>query len=555
MASLRKQKVGKYTYWQIVGSKRVNGKPQPFLIMHLGTADHLLQRLQQGPLQRRLRSASHGAVALFWQIVKDLRFDQLFEQVFAQKRDGLPAGKSLLLAAIHRAVAPGSKRAFADWARQTTLPELVGFEAAKLTSQHFWDQMDAVTEEQLVRVEHELTQTLMSQGLLSPKLLFYDMTNFFTYIDSTNTRSQLAQRGRNKQKRGDLRQFGLAQVVTREFLLPVLWEVYEGNQTDGRRFIPFLTRIRQELADLDLDFEELTLVFDKGSNSKDNFAALDHSRLAYVASLTPAYHEDLLSVAASAYEPVQVNGRECLCYRTKKLVWGKERTVVVYQSEQLRQGQMYGLEQALAKKYKQLEEMKQRLQSDRTRLKQQSVQRQVSEILKGERGQELIKVTILEHEATGRLDLSWELDAEAYLRITETLFGKRIVVTCREEWSTSEIVAAYWGQNCVEQVFKQFKNPYHNAVRPQYHWTDHKVKVHTFICIIALLLSQVLWKRASDLGFKTSINQLLDQLSAVRRVEIYTVTDMRGRPQKEVQFEEMEPELQKLYEALTGQSI
>jgi hypothetical protein len=59
------------------------------------------------------------------------------------------------------------------------------------------------------------------------------------------------------------------------------------------------------------------------------------------------------------------------------------------------------------------------------------------------------------------------------------------------------------------------------GIPSQYHWTDHKVKVHTFICVIALLLSQVLWKKACDLGFKTSINRLIDDLSAVRRVEIY----------------------------------
>lgn len=58
------------------------------------------------------------------------------------------------------------------------------------------------------------------------KLLFYDLTNFFTYIDTTNDRSELAKRGRNKQKRHDLRQFGLAQVVTQDFLLPVFSEVY-----------------------------------------------------------------------------------------------------------------------------------------------------------------------------------------------------------------------------------------------------------------------------------------------------------------------------------------
>ncbi|HAI21553.1 MAG TPA: hypothetical protein DCM14_06655 [Clostridiales bacterium UBA8153] len=196
-----------------------------------------------------------------------------------------------------------------------------------------------------------------------------------------------------------------------------------------------------------------------------------------------------------------------------------------------------------------------RLQSPGTRLQPVSVQRQVDRILHGERGQELIQVTLTKDPATGQLDMTWELDAQAYQRVTEVLFGKRMVVTCRDEWSTADIVAAYWGQSRVEQACKQFKNPYHHAVRPQYHWTDQKVKVHTFICIIALLLSQVLVKKATAGGFPFSINQLIDRLSAIRKVESYTVTALRGRPQKEVQFEDMEPELQKLYEALTGETV
>ena len=47
----------------------------------------------------------------------------------------------------------------------------------------------------------------------------------FTHIDSTNEKAELDQRGRNKQKRTDLRQFGLAQVVTKEFLIPVFSEI------------------------------------------------------------------------------------------------------------------------------------------------------------------------------------------------------------------------------------------------------------------------------------------------------------------------------------------
>ena len=46
MATIRKTKVGKYAYWQIVESRRVNGKPRPFVLAHLGTADQLLYKLK-----------------------------------------------------------------------------------------------------------------------------------------------------------------------------------------------------------------------------------------------------------------------------------------------------------------------------------------------------------------------------------------------------------------------------------------------------------------------------------------------------------------------------
>jgi len=80
MATIRKQKVGKYTYWQIVESKRVNGKPRPVVLMHLGTAEQLLHKLKEGPLQKEIRSASHGAVQLFWQTAEELDLINIFNR-------------------------------------------------------------------------------------------------------------------------------------------------------------------------------------------------------------------------------------------------------------------------------------------------------------------------------------------------------------------------------------------------------------------------------------------------------------------------------------------
>ena len=48
------------------------------------------------------------------------------------------------------------------------------------------------------------------------------MTNFATFIDTGNGRAPIAQRGKAKQKRADLRLVGLGLVVTRDGGVPLL---------------------------------------------------------------------------------------------------------------------------------------------------------------------------------------------------------------------------------------------------------------------------------------------------------------------------------------------
>ena len=271
----------------------------------------------------------------------------------------------------------------------------------------------------------------------------------------------------------------------------------------------------------------------------------------YVASLTATYHEDLLAIPFSDYQTVTVNCKDCLCYRTKKKIWGKERTIVITPSEKLRQEQLRGLEQALTKKQGQLQELKQKLNSPRAKKrKRQGLEEAIQSIIKGERCQEILRVSITD-KGEGRFDIDWEIDNDKYRWVTENLFGKKLLVTCRDDWSSEEIIAAYHGQGNIERIFKHLKNPYHHAVYPQYHWTDQKIKVHTFICLIGLLLSQVIWKKARDAGYSISIETLIDKLTEVRKAEIITVTSLKGQPKKETQLEEMEPEVQKIYETLT----
>ncbi len=69
-------------------------------------------------------------------------------------------------------------------------------------------------------------------------------------------------------------------------------------------------------------------------------------------------------------------------------------------------------------------------------------------------------------------------------------------VTDRHEWSNAEIVNAFYGQSLVENAFKNLKNPYHLAVTPEFHWTDQKIRVHYFSCVLGYLLATLIWREA-----------------------------------------------------------
>jgi hypothetical protein len=97
------------------------------------------------PLQTG-QTREFGASALFYSVAQELgRIERLNAHVPAAppgRRTSLSVGPSLLLAAINRAIWPKSKRACAEWYRDTVLSRLMPAPAEELSCQRFWDHMD-----------------------------------------------------------------------------------------------------------------------------------------------------------------------------------------------------------------------------------------------------------------------------------------------------------------------------------------------------------------------------------------------------------------------------
>jgi transposase len=398
MASLQKVKSGRYTYYRIVESRRVNGKPRPIPLMHLGTADQLLQRLLSSPVSHlRVRSYQHGDVAALKAMADRLDLVALIDRHLPYTRRGLSLGTTLLLAAINRAVWPCSKRSWAPWAERTSLAHLFALQPAALTSQFFWDQMDVISGPALEAIETALTRKVLHEFGLSLDTLFYDTSNFFTYLASDNLRSDLIQRGHSKQKRTDLRQFSLALLVARDGQIPLYASVYEGNKVDAKQFPDSLTAIRQRLEHLVGQIEALTLVYDKGNNSKANQTLVDALPVHYVAALVPTQHAGLMAIPTSVYTPLgpgPLAGRPV--YRCRQTLWGAERTLVLYISPTLRRGQSRSLHQQLTKRLETLQQWQQTLAKPHSGPRSTaSVQKRIAALQAGQYLQHVLKMALM----------------------------------------------------------------------------------------------------------------------------------------------------------------
>jgi transposase len=560
MASLQQKTCRGHKYWSIVESRRVNGKPRPVVLAYLGKAEELLRRLGQMGAGGPVKSYSHGAVAALLRLAAQLDVPAIINKHVCSERSYMPAkpvrhhlttGATLLLGAIGRVCMPTSKEGWWTWAKTTSCEYLLRVALSGVDSQHFWDLMDALPVNAIESIEQELLERVRKTYGIASDTLFFDTSNFFTFIATTNEACSLPQRAKSKQKRNDLRLVGLALVVTREDQIPMFHLTYQGNQSDSNVFKGVVERIKQRLSALGLAADKHTLVFDRGNNSKTNLALVTQAQFHYVGALTPYQHQALVAHAMKHFTSLETGGKTIDVFRTRKNIWGEERTVVVLVSERLKAGQLRGIYASLEKTQTKLKRLGKTINApSRAAQERARIEERVRTILNHQFIKDLVTWS-LEQAQPGPWQWNFAVDHKRLAELEKTL-GLRILMTDRDEWSTTEIIQAYQGQANVESAFKNVKNPYHLAIRPQFHWTDQKIAVHYFMCILGYLLTTLLYREAkTKAGFKGSMDSLLDTLNGIRLAACTHISSGKQGPRKVTyQVEELDDTQQALAQAL-----
>ena len=543
MASLYPKKVNGRTYYYLREMARVDGKPKMVSERYLGSAADIaaaLEAREAASMPERTRHLGFGDLAATWGVLTRMRVAAIVDEVLGARRGdaGASVGTYIALAIVNRVVAPCSKLAFADWWATTAGDRVTKVTASVLDHRRFWDAMTAISMEELAEIQQRIAVAMIAEFGLDTSALALDMTNFATYIDSTNDKAPIAQRGKAKQKRTDLRLVGLGLVVTRDGGIPLAWHAYPGNKPDVTQFPTMIdqlvTRYTAVTAALPSDQAgsdpaQVTVVFDAGQNSEANFEHLHAARLGYVGSMPPSDAPDLLALSAGERRVVdEERFPGVTALQTRRTVYGRDRRVVLTHSATLHTAQSRGFDQTLAKTEQRLAALADTLARGRTRRDRTTVQAEIDTITKDPWVRRVVRWE-LTGQAPAELRLTWTIDQDARTQLEDELFGKHVLITDRETWPITDVVAGYRSQSEAEFSFRQLKDPHVVSFSPMHHWTEHNIRVHVFTCVLALTAAHLMRRHAEHAGLHLSVRELLAQLAGIQEtLLIYPSTG--GRP-------------------------
>ena len=488
-----------------------------------------------------------GAVAALYDVGTRLGFVKMIDEIVKKRKQGLSTGFYLLVAIMNRALAPTSKARMEDWYNHTFLKDLKPVPTGSLSSQRFWDNTNRVTEDAISQFELQFMTMIVKKYDIHPKCIIYDATNFFTYIDTENSKASCAQRGPSKEKRTDLKIIGLSVMLSDEDEIPLFYDVYRGNKSDAEQFAESVKILKERYKQVFSTECETTLVFDRGNNSQANIDLLEepliddeyfnnipgqdeditgniekaeYCRLHYVGGIKRNQCPELFEVpkvSFSSSDDPRLKGTTF--FKSTSELFGRTMTVVMTHNEKLLEGQIRGIEHNLRKCMENLDALKKSLDLWRSGTRKRgkkptkdSVLKRINKICSAEFMNSLIEITWLD-ETNGIPGIEFSFLKTSYDELCERYLGKNALFTDRNDWTAEETILAYRSAWKIEHTFRRMKRHDYFSVRPIWCWTEQKIRIHIFCCIMAIRFCMILKKELGIKGIESSPEHMLDILS------------------------------------------
>ena len=221
-------------------------------------------------------------------------------------------------------------------------------------------------------ISDEVAKRVIERYDISLDCLLYDTTNYFTQM-SGQTESELSRYAHSKAGKHQLRHVGLALLCNRDEGVPLFHRLYSANTHDSKLFSQIQQELFQLLVSLRKGKERMTLVFDKGCNSPENFSEIDKSEFFFIGTLSTYHHPKLCGVPLSDYKEVDYEGKPLSAYRKTMEIYGKDRAVVLTFNPRTYKKKIHWMSRTILRTKRKLQELRRELKSADKRTTVQSV--------------------------------------------------------------------------------------------------------------------------------------------------------------------------------------
>jgi len=542
MERLEKKKINGSEYYYYSRWEWVDGKSRRVWQKYLGKLEDIVKAVQGDEKPLHAEVFDMGLVTALWNEIKRFGIIEIIDKHCPKRNQGLSVGEYIAVAAINRAIHGVSKNAMWEWFSKTSLVRLLPKADEKnLSSKRFWDHMDMITPEISEDSWQAIIEEVTAKEDIDMSSISYDGTNFYSFINTFNTRNQIAQRGKNKQGRDNLRQISYGLFCTRDGQIPLYYDVYEGNRNDAREFPEVVKRFNtflQKLPNAVDASDKTTLIFDKGNNSADNIQLLDDLGVHFVGSVKLGEHKELAEISNKdpRFQDCQMPSLKGIkCFTHQKEVYGKERRILVTFNQELFDAQLQTVDSDIEKATVKLAALQQRLQDRKNGLikgghkpTEASVGKSCKDALKRPYLKDIITYAL--EIVDGHVVLEYEINWQKKFKIMDTYLGKKLIITTRLQWEDDAVIDSYHSQYVIEHVFREMKDSKRGTWWPLFHWTDQKIEVHGLYSSLAILIRNSIHRRLKRQGIDISMNRLTRELSNIK--EVINIFEVKRKKQK-----------------------